>query len=107
MAAVFWGTVVDRVVLEGTRFIFPWDKLYIYDVKVQEVRHEIDVLSQNGLTFHLFLSVRFRPEYDFLGMLHQRVDRLRPEGCHTTGGVCNAHHHRKFLPEEVYTTQGQ
>ena len=103
----FGGTVVDRVVPEGNRFIFPWDKLYIYDVKVQEVRHEIDVLSQNGLTFHLFLSVRFRPEYDFLGMLHQRVgpDYVRKVVIPQVESVMRTTI-GNFLPEEVYTTQG-
>ncbi len=102
----FGGTVVDRVYPEGIRFIFPWDKFYIYDVRVQEVKHEMDVLSKNGLTFHLTLSIRYRPEYDFVGLLHKRVG---PEYAQkvvipqvesvlrTTIG--------KYLPEEVYTTK--
>ncbi len=69
----FGGTVVDKVYPEGIRFIFPWDEMYIYDVRVQEVKHDMDVLSKNGLTFNLSLSIRYRPEYDFVGMLHKKV----------------------------------
>ena len=110
-AGVLWlrfygGTVVDKVYPEGIRFIFPWDKFYIYNIRIQEMKHEMDVLSKNGLTFHLKLSIRYRPQNDFVGLLHKRVG---PEYAkivvipqvesvlRTTIG--------RYLPEEVYTTK--
>lgn len=67
------GTKVDRVYDEGIHFIYPWDKLYIYNVRVQEYFHEFDVLTKNGLTVHLLISIRYYPEYHLLGMLHKKV----------------------------------
>lgn len=110
-AGVLWlrfygGTVVDKVYPEGIRFIFPWDKFYIYNVRIQEMKHEMDVLSKNGLTFHLKLSIRYRPQYDFVGLLHKRVGPEYAEKVvipqvesvlRTTIG--------RYLPEEVYSTK--
>src|SRR5437870_4044639 len=33
------GTQTDRVLGEGIKVIAPWDKLFIYNVRVQEVKH--------------------------------------------------------------------
>jgi len=69
----FGGTVVDRVYPEGIHFIFPWDKMYIYNTRIQEYFHEFDVLSKKGLKIHLLISIRYYPEYNLLGILHQKV----------------------------------
>ncbi len=67
------GTVTDRVLGEGFHIIPPWDKIAIYSVRVQEVRPELDVLTKEGLRVHLQLSIRYHPEYNMLGILHQRL----------------------------------
>ena len=69
----FGGTVTTRVYTEGIQFIWPWDKMYIYNARIQEVPHEFDVLTENGLKVHLDLSIRYRPEYKLIGVLHQQV----------------------------------
>jgi len=69
----FGGTVTTRVYPEGIQFIWPWDKMYIYNARVQETPHEFDVLTENGLKVHLDLSIRYRPEYKLIGVLHQQV----------------------------------
>jgi regulator of protease activity HflC (stomatin/prohibitin superfamily) len=69
----FGGTVVDKVYPEGIHFIFPWDRMYIYNVRVQEVPYEFDVLTKKGLRVQLRISIRYAPEYDLLGVLHQKV----------------------------------
>ncbi len=69
----FGGTVVDRVYGEGIHFIFPWDKMYIYNVRIQQVAHEFDVLTKSGLKVRLSISIRYYPEYKLLGTLHQKV----------------------------------
>jgi regulator of protease activity HflC (stomatin/prohibitin superfamily) len=69
----FGGTVRDKVFGEGMHVIWPWDKLAIYNVRVQEVQRGLEVLDNTGLRFTLNISIRFRPEYDVLGVLHQRV----------------------------------
>ncbi|CAA6801228.1 MAG: Unknown protein [uncultured Sulfurovum sp.] len=67
------GTVVDRVYEEGLYTIFPWDTLTPYNLRVQQQKHSFDVLSKQGLTIHLKISVRFRPDREMLGVLHKNI----------------------------------
>ncbi len=67
------GTVIDKVYPEGIHFILPWDVMYIYNVRVQQIAHKFDVLTKNGLKIHLSISIRYFPEYDLLGVLHKKV----------------------------------
>lgn len=67
------GTVTDKVYPEGFHIIPPWNILTVYNVRVQTTPHDMDVLTNTGLTVHLTLSVRYYPEYDVLGVLHQKV----------------------------------
>lgn len=67
------GTQTSKVLGEGLKVIAPWDTLYIYTVRVQEAKHEMEVLTQEGLTVKLNLSIRYHPEIEMVGLLHQRV----------------------------------
>jgi len=69
----FGGTVTTRVYTEGIQTVWPWDTMYIYNARVQEVPHEFDVLTVDGLKVHLSLSIRYRPEYKLIAVLHQQV----------------------------------
>jgi regulator of protease activity HflC (stomatin/prohibitin superfamily) len=69
----FGGTQTDRVLPEGLKIVPPWDHLFIYNIRVQEVRHTVNVLSKEGLSVTLNLSIRFHPEDDMVGMLHKTV----------------------------------
>lgn len=67
------GTVTDRLLGEGLRFVPPWDKLFVYNVRLQEIRHSMSVLTEEGLEIKFDLSIRYRPELELVGLLHQRV----------------------------------
>ncbi len=69
----FGGTETDRVYAEGLHVIAPWDTMYIYNVRIQTVLHELEVLTNRGLPIQLQLAIRFQPEYETLGVLHQEV----------------------------------
>jgi regulator of protease activity HflC (stomatin/prohibitin superfamily) len=69
----FGGTETDRVYSEGIHVIAPWDKMYIYNVRVQTVLHDLEVLTNRGLPIRLELAIRFQPEYETVGVLHQEV----------------------------------
>jgi regulator of protease activity HflC (stomatin/prohibitin superfamily) len=69
----FGGTETDHVYPEGIHVIAPWDTMYIYNVRVQTVLHELEVLTNRGLPIHLELAIRFQPEYETVGVLHQEV----------------------------------
>ena len=102
----FFGTVTDKVYTEGIYAIFPWDTMYIYNGRIQTVLHEFDVLTNQGLPIHLSLAIRFRPEYDMLGLLHQQVG---PDYINTiiTPEVESVLRKRlsPYKPEEIYTNK--
>lgn len=100
------GTVVDRVYPEGIHFIFPWDKMYIYNLRIQQIYHEFQVLSKNGLKVTLRLSIRYFPERTLVGVLHKFVG---PDYVNTVV-IPEIEHVLRILighmeAEEVYTTQ--
>ncbi|MCG6940953.1 MAG: prohibitin family protein [Thiohalocapsa sp.] len=76
-AGVLWnrftGTEVDTVYGEGLHIISPLDRMTLYEVRKQVALHTLEVLSSEGLTLKLDLAIRYEPEYDLLGMLHERV----------------------------------
>ncbi len=67
------GVVTDAPPLgEGFHLIAPWNKVFVYNVKQQEVfEAEMPVLSSNGLEIKLDVSVLYQPIYNELGKLHQ------------------------------------
>jgi len=69
----FGGTVIDYVYPEGLHIISPLDEMFIYETRHQTVKHEFSVLTNKGLPITLKLAIRFYPEYEMLGVLHQRV----------------------------------
>lgn len=69
----FSGTEIDKIYSEGLHIFNPLDTVYIYEVRNQIALHEFDVISNKGLTVHLSLAIRYRPEYELLGILHQRI----------------------------------
>ncbi|WP_299624353.1 prohibitin family protein [uncultured Tateyamaria sp.] len=67
------GTMVDRVYGEGVHVKYPWDTLYVYNIRIQTILHDFTVLTQEGLPVTLRLAIRFRPEPDMIGQLHKHV----------------------------------
>ncbi|MDT0607490.1 prohibitin family protein [Croceitalea rosinachiae] len=66
------GVVTDESPLgEGFHIVAPWNKVYIYEVRQQEVFEKMNVLSSNGLDIKLDGSAWFQPKYKDLGKLHQ------------------------------------
>jgi regulator of protease activity HflC (stomatin/prohibitin superfamily) len=69
----FGGTVRDKIYGEGLHVVWPWDKLRVYNVRIQESRRSVEVLDKTGLQFLLNVSIRYHPDYIVLPLLHQRV----------------------------------
>ncbi len=66
------GVVTEEPPLdEGFHIVFPWNSVYIYEVRQQEVFEKMNVLSSNGLDIQLEASAWFQPKYEDLGKLHQ------------------------------------
>jgi regulator of protease activity HflC (stomatin/prohibitin superfamily) len=66
------GVVTDEPPLgEGFHIVAPWNKVFIYEVRQQEVLEKMQVLSSNGLEIKLEASAWFEPKREVLGKLHQ------------------------------------
>lgn len=109
-AGVFWnrffnGTIVTHPYTEGSHFFLPWNKMYVYNVRLRAREHELEVLSKEGLNVHLYLSIRFRPQHQYLGLLHQKIGPnyaevvIIPEVTNVLRETIG-----KMAAEEIYTT---
>jgi regulator of protease activity HflC (stomatin/prohibitin superfamily) len=58
------GTVMNKVYDEGLHVIFPWNKMTLYSLRVQEQHNSVKVLTTSGLYVDLDISYRFFPERD-------------------------------------------
>jgi len=65
------GTVTQGIISEGTVVIFPWDRMFIYDARLQSVEREFEVLSSDGLQMKVDVAWRYRVIPVALGKLHQ------------------------------------
>ncbi|MEX6625667.1 prohibitin family protein [Tenacibaculum salmonis] len=66
------GVVTDEPAMgEGFQIVAPWNKVFIYEVRQQEIFEKMQVLSSNGLEIRLEASAWFQPQSDKIGSLHQ------------------------------------
>ncbi len=69
----FSGIEIDRIYQERVHIISPLDIMTVYETRNQLALHEFDVLSVKGLRIHLAIAIRYRPMYDMLPTLHQKI----------------------------------
>lgn len=66
------GVVTDKPPLgEGFHIIAPWNKVFIYEMRQQELSERMQVLSSNGLEIKLDASAWYQPVYEDVAKLHQ------------------------------------
>jgi regulator of protease activity HflC (stomatin/prohibitin superfamily) len=100
------GLDKEKVYNQGFHMILPWNKMYIYDVRVNESFEKMEVLSKNGLTIKAEMSYRYKPMDDKIGFLHDEIGAgyleriIKPEIRSSTREVIG-----KYLPEELYSTK--
>jgi regulator of protease activity HflC (stomatin/prohibitin superfamily) len=101
------GTVVNKIYKEGIHTIFPWNIMTKYNLRIQEKRHEFSVLSKQGLNIDIKISIRFRPEVDTLGILHQKIgpDYVESVVIPEVESVIRRYF-GNYSDEEIYTSKG-
>lgn len=67
------GTVVDELYGEGLHVIYPWNIMAVYNLRVQNELHNLDVLTKEGLKITIKMAIRFHPDRDMVGVLHKYV----------------------------------
>lgn len=70
---LFGGTDVETVLPEGFALKLPWDRIYIYEVRVQQLPFELHALSAEGMSISILGNLLYRPSYQDVGRLQKRV----------------------------------
>ncbi|MDA7511076.1 prohibitin family protein, partial [Verrucomicrobia bacterium] len=101
------GTDLDNAYLEGMNIKMPYNDMVVYNVRAQQVHDEFNVLSSDGLSIKLEVSIRYRPRRDALPLLHVEVGPeyvdtvVKPEVQANLRILMGG-----YTPSEIYTSQG-
>lgn len=111
-AGVLWkrfdgGVVTGEPALgEGFHVVAPWNNVYIYEVRQQELKETMKALSSNGLDIILEVSAWYLPNYSELGKLHQQRGKnylervLQPALRSAARSVVG-----RYTPEQLYASK--
>ena len=100
------GVDTKRTYGEGFHLIAPWNTMFKYEIRQQEVFEKLAVLSSNGLEIKLEASIWCQPQYEELGLLHQKrgqeyIERvIRPSVRSATRSVVG-----RYTPEQIYSSK--
>jgi prohibitin 2 len=69
------GTVLDPRELreEGLHIIWPWDKLYLYNLRLQSSTQTYNAISSDGVNVKAQISVRYQLGHDSVAVLHKFI----------------------------------
>ncbi|WP_291719389.1 prohibitin family protein [Magnetospirillum sp. 64-120] len=101
----FTGTDQGNIYDEGVHLIWPWNTMYIYDIRFQTREQNYSLLTNGGLPVNLKVAIRFQPDIRMLPLLHVAVGPdyvekvVFPE---TEAALRRAV--GQYGPEEVYTS---
>ena len=101
------GVVTNKPPLdEGFHMVLPWNKVFKYEVRQQELFEHMKVLSSNGLDINLDASVWYKPKESELGLLHKSIGRnylervIKPAIRSATRSVVG-----RYTPEQIYSSK--
>ncbi|MFT5237804.1 MAG: prohibitin 1 [Flavobacteriaceae bacterium] len=101
------GVVTDKPPMgEGFHIVAPWNKVYVYEVRQQELFEKMRVLSSNGLEIQIDASVWYEPVYENLGNLHQSLGKdylqrvIQPAIRSAARSVVG-----RYTPEQLYSSK--
>jgi prohibitin 1 len=103
----FSGGLEREIIYQpGFHVIAPWNSMYVYDVREKQIEEEMELLSSNGLTIKVDITVRVNPDFIKIPDLHEifgkdyLVSLVRPEVRSSVRKVIG-----RFTPEELYSTR--
>ena len=90
----------------GFHFKAPWDEVYQYEIRQQELFEPLEVLSSNLLKISMDMTVFYQPDYDNLGYLEvERGMNYREKVIQPAMRSVAREVIAKYLPEEFNTTK--
>jgi regulator of protease activity HflC (stomatin/prohibitin superfamily) len=100
------GLDTENVYQPGLNIVAPWNEMIIFDVSEQKLDESMDVLSVDGLSIAVDISVRYKPISSEIGLLYEQFkmnydDKLvRQELRSIVRKVIG-----RYTPEELYSTK--
>jgi len=69
------GTVLDPRELreEGLHIVWPWDKLYLYNLRLQSTSQTYDAISKDGVSVKAEINVRYQLLHNSVAVLHKFI----------------------------------
>jgi regulator of protease activity HflC (stomatin/prohibitin superfamily) len=69
------GTLLDPRELrdEGLHIIWPWDKLYLYTLRLQSTTQTYNAISKDGVSVNAQINMRFQLLHNYVGVLHKFI----------------------------------
>lgn len=100
------GLDKDNIYGEGFHFVLPWNKLITYPVRETVTQEEMNIILGEGLAITIDVAVRYRPDPNKIGYLHQDLGKNFEEIV-VTNSLRSAAREvaSKFTPEEVYASK--
>nr|MBC8149912.1 prohibitin family protein [Bacteroidota bacterium] len=93
-------------ITSGFNIKAPWDKVYEYEIRQQELFENLEVLSSNLLKIKLDMTVFYQPTYDKLGYLEiERGSRYESKVIQPAMRAVAREVIAQYLPEEFNTTK--
>jgi prohibitin 2 len=105
---LFGGTVTERTFGEGLNIILPFNRMYTYDTRIQQVTDTYGAISSDGLMMNVEMSVRFRLVERNVGYLHKFVGPdyigklVVPEASSQMRSIIS-----NYTPEDLYSRKRQ
>src|SRR6476660_5700317 len=91
---------------EGLHFIWPWDRLFIYDLRLQSSSQSINAISKDGVNVTAQMNIRYQLAHRSVAVLHKFIG---PKYLDTVVGPEIGSQARevisKYTAEEVYTSR--
>jgi regulator of protease activity HflC (stomatin/prohibitin superfamily) len=99
------GTEMGKIYEEGFNWHFPWNRIYVYKIQLEERKEDLQILSSDGATIMLEVSIWYRPDVFKLDSLQKTIGpgyfgsvvapALRGVARNVVG---------QYKPEEIYST---
>jgi prohibitin 1 len=100
------GTQMGKIYDEGFNWHLPWNSMYVYKVQLEERKEVLQILSADGASIELEVSIWFKPIVKHLDSLQVTIgpDYYNSVVAPALRGVARAVVGR-YKPEEIYSSK--
>lgn len=100
------GTEFGNIYQEGFAWHMPWNRMFVYKIQIQENKENITILSSDGASIRMEVSILYRPDMAKLDSLQVTLGpgyyavNIAPALRGVARSVAG-----RYTPEEIYSTK--